>query len=215
MRIGILGTGVVGEGIGQKLIANGHEVRLGSRTPDNAKGHAWARAQGPKASAGTFASTAEFGELLFNCTHGESSIVALSAAGPANLGSKILIDVANAFSFTNGAIQLAYSSSDSLGEHIQNTFPALKVVKALNTLNVSLMVNPGALANGEHDLMMAGNDADAKAAVRAFLTKEFGWKHFVDLGDIKGARACEGWLSVWGRLYGTLKTPNFSMRVVK
>jgi len=55
MRIGILGTGMVGQAIGSKLIQLGHEVKMGSRTVDNEKATQWVKANGVRASQGTFA----------------------------------------------------------------------------------------------------------------------------------------------------------------
>ena len=67
MKIGIFGTGIVGQTIGTKLIQLGHEVKIGSRTADNEKATQWARANGARSSHGTFSDAAAFGEeILFN-----------------------------------------------------------------------------------------------------------------------------------------------------
>ncbi len=85
MNIGILGTGVVGQAIGAKLVHLGHEVKMGSRTADSPKAHAWAQSNGPQASHGTFADAAAFGKILFNCTAGVHSLEALELAGAVHL----------------------------------------------------------------------------------------------------------------------------------
>ena len=95
MKIAILGTGMVGQAIGSKLVALGHEVRMGSRTAGNEKAAAWVEQAGKGASAGTFADAAAFGELVFNCTAGVASLQALEAAGADNLADKILLDLSN------------------------------------------------------------------------------------------------------------------------
>jgi predicted dinucleotide-binding enzyme len=95
MKIGVIGTGMVGNAIASKLVALGHDVMMGSRTADNAKGLTWAKTAGPSGRVGTFAETAAFGELVFNCTQGTGSLAALRAAGAANLDGKIVVDVAN------------------------------------------------------------------------------------------------------------------------
>ena len=100
MRIGILGTGTVAQTLGAKLVQLGHEVKLGSRTATNDKAAAWAKGQGARASHGTFADAARFGEVLLNCTAGTASLDALKAAGAASLEGKILIDVANPLDFS-------------------------------------------------------------------------------------------------------------------
>jgi predicted dinucleotide-binding enzyme len=73
MNIGVLGTGMVGIAIGTKLAQIGHSVRMGSRTATNPKPAEWVKANGSNASQGTFADTAAFGEVLFNCTAGMAS----------------------------------------------------------------------------------------------------------------------------------------------
>ena len=102
MRIGVLGTGMVGSTIGTKLVSLGHEVMMGSREAGGEKAQAWVEAVGTGASEGTFADAAAFGELVFNCTAGIHSVAALEAAGPTNLAGKILVDVANPLDFSQG-----------------------------------------------------------------------------------------------------------------
>jgi 8-hydroxy-5-deazaflavin:NADPH oxidoreductase len=127
MKMGVLGTGMVGNAIASKLVALGHEVMMGSRTSDNAKARTWAETAGSKGSVGTFAETSAFGELVFNCTRGTGSMAALRAAGAANLDGKIIVDVANVLTPEGPGLE-------SLGEQIQKAFPHAKVVKTLNTL---------------------------------------------------------------------------------
>jgi predicted dinucleotide-binding enzyme len=95
MKLGVLGTGMVGNAIASKLTALGHDVMMGSRTANNPRATAWASRVGKGGCAGTFADTARFGEVVFNCTHGASAMAALSAAGEQNLEGKIVVDVAN------------------------------------------------------------------------------------------------------------------------
>ncbi len=215
MKIGILGTGVVGNAIATKLVKLGHEVKMGSRTADNMKGAEWVKENGVKASQGTFADTTAFGEILFNCTHGMASLDVLKLAGAGNLKGKILVDIANALDFSKGMPpSLAVCNTDSLGEQIQRAFPDVKVVKALNTVNCNLMVNPS-LVKGDHDLFICGNDAQAKAKVVDILKNWFGWKSVIDLGDITSARATEMLLPIWVRLMGLYKSPNFNFKIVR
>ncbi|MFV8749245.1 NADPH-dependent F420 reductase [Nannocystaceae bacterium ST9] len=216
MKIAVLGTGMVGNTIGSKLVALGHEVRQGSRSADNEKGKAWlAQIGSERASLGDYASAAGFGELIINCTAGGGSIEALTAAGERNLEGKVLIDIANPLDFSKGMPpQLSIFNDDSLGERIQRTFPGAKVVKTLNTVNCNVMVDPSRLP-GEHAMFMSGNDAQAKAQVRGILTEWLGWKQVLDLGDISTARGTESYLPLWIRLWGALKTPDFNIAIVK
>jgi hypothetical protein len=215
MKIGVLGTGMVGSAIGTKLVSLGHEVKMGSRTTANAKGAEWVKANGAKASQGTFADAAAFGEMLFNCTHGMASLDVLKQAGAQNLKGKIIVDIANSLDFSKGMPpSLAVCNTDSLGEQIQRAFPDAKVVKALNTVNCNLMVNPS-VVKGDHDLFICGNDAQAKTKVVDILKNWFGWKSVIDLGDITAARATEMLLPIWVRLMGLYKSPNFNFKIVK
>ena len=215
MKIGVLGTGMVGEALGTKLAALGHEVRMGSRDAKNPKALAWAAKAGERASVGTFADAAAFGELLLNCVGGKVALAALESAGKKNIGSKIVIDIANPLDFSKGMPpSLLTSSVESLGEQIQAAFPDARVVKTLNTVTCGVMVDPGSLPE-ETDMFLCGNDAGAKKEVEQLLREGFGWKRVHDLGDITNARATEHYLPLWVRLYGKLGTANFNMRLVQ
>lgn len=214
MKIGVFGTGMVGNAIATKLVQMGHDVRMGSRGAGNEKAVAWVKANGARASEGTFADSAAFGELLFNCTSGGASLAALQSAGAANLGSKVLIDVSNPLAHTPEGMTLSVCNTDSVAEQLQRAFPTLKVVKALNTLTAPLMVNPSALA-GEHDVLVSGNDEGAKTRVTQLLKDSFGWKNVVDLGDLSAARGQEMYVILWVRLFGALKSPMFNIHVVR
>jgi len=215
MKMAVLGTGDVGQRIATKLVELGHEVRMGSRSVDHAKGTAWADANGDRAELATFADAAAFGEWVFNCTSGTHSLAALEAAGAANLAGKILIDLSNPLDFSKGfPPTLSIANDDSLGEAIQRAYPDAKVVKTLNTVANSLMVDPGALPRPT-DLFVSGNDPDAKAAVTRFLKDELGWERVVDLGDITTARGTEAWLLLWTRLYAAFGDAEFNIELVR
>ncbi len=213
MQIGILGTGQVGRTIGGALVARGHHVRLGSRTAQHEGALAWAQEAGAGASAGTFSDAASFGELLFNCTSGTGSLAALAAAGADAMAGKILVDVANPLDFSHGMPPtLSVCNTDSLGEQIQRALPAVKVVKALNTMSCKVMVNPAQLG-GDHDLLLCGNDEAAKATIAAHLRDWFGWRTVIDLGPIQSARGMEMWLPLWLGLMRTLGTGAFNLHL--
>ncbi len=134
MKIGVLGTGMVGTTLATKLAELGHEVKMGSRRAGNEKAVEWASRAGPGASEGSFADAAAFGEVVVNATNGMGSLEALEAAGKDNLAGKVLIDVSNALDFSQGMPpSLIMSNTDSLAEQIQREFPGARVVKSLNT----------------------------------------------------------------------------------
>jgi 8-hydroxy-5-deazaflavin:NADPH oxidoreductase len=214
MKIAIFGTGVVGNAIGTKLVQLGHDVKMGSRTPDNAKAAAWVKANGAKASQGTFADAAAFGELVFNCTLGAGSLPAFESAGAKNLAGKTVIDVSNPLDFSKGMPPtLTVANTDSTAEQLQRAFPDAKIVKTLNTMNCNVMVNP-ALIPGEHDTFLSGNDAGAKGQVTEILKGWFGWKNVHDLGDLTAARGQEMYVIFWVRVMGAVKSPTFNIHVV-
>jgi predicted dinucleotide-binding enzyme len=155
MRIGLLGTGMVGHALADRLAQLGHQVRMGARDPDNEAADAWATQAGPNASAGDFADAASFGELVINATAGASSLAALDQATAGALAGKVLLDVANPLKQAGGETTLTVVNDDSLGEQIQRAFPDARVVKALNTMNCQVMVRP-ALVPGEHVVFVCG-----------------------------------------------------------
>lgn len=218
MKIGILGTGVVGNTLGTALIEKGHEVKMGSRDAVNEKAAEWTKANGKNASQGTFEDAAVFGDIIFNCTKGEHSLEALTSAGEQNLAGKILVDVANPLDFSKGMPPtLSLVNDTSLGETIQTAFPETKVVKTLNTLNCSLMVDASKLAEGDHHLFICGDDETAKQKVKELLHQNFNWKtdHIIDLGDITNSRGTEQLLPIWIRLWGALGTAEFNFKIVR
>jgi len=109
---------------------------------------------------------------------------------------------------------LTVCNTDSLGEQIQRAFPNVKVVKTLNTVNCSIMVNPSLLKD-DHDIFVSGNDPEAKQQVINILKNWFGWRSVVDLGDITTARGTEMVLPIWVRLWSVLQTPNFNFKIVR
>jgi hypothetical protein len=224
MKVGILGSGVVGQTIGAKLVERGEDVLLGTRSPDDVdekRGRApslaeWLAGTGDKAQLGTFAEAAAHGEVVINATSGMGSLEALRLAGEANLDGKILMDISNPLDFSGGVPPiLSVCNTDSLGEQIQRAFPKAKVVKTLNTTNAMVMVDPLRVAGGEHDLFVSGNDAEAKTRVTVLLKAWFGWRSVIDLGDITTARGAEMILPMWLRLWGALGTPMFNFRIAR
>jgi len=215
MKIAVLGTGMVGHAIGSRLIELGHEVRMGSRTANNEKALAWVADKGTNASTNTFANATQFAdEIVFNCTKGIFALDVLKMAGQENLKGKILIDVSNPLDFSKGMPPtLTISNTDSLAEQVQNLLPNTYVVKALNTMNCNLMLNPS-LVSGNHNAFLSGNDEGSKEKVKTLL-QTVGWssENIIDLGDITTARGTEMLLPIWIRLWGALGTDKFNFYV--
>jgi predicted dinucleotide-binding enzyme len=216
MRIGVLGTGRVGQMIGGRLVELGHDVVMGSRDPANPKAVEWASGLGGRAGVGTFADAAAHGEVLVNATSGSASVAALTAAGADHLAGKPILDIANPLDASRGfPPSLWVAGDDSLAEQIQRAFPAARVVKALNTMTAAVMVHPD-LVPGLHHTFLAGDDAAAKAVV-AGLLGEFGWprESIVDLGGLREARALEMYVVWWMSVRLALGTSEFNVRIVR
>lgn len=227
MKIGMLGTGGVGQTLAARLRETGHAVVIGTRDPaatlarsqPDAMGNppfaAW-HAEHAEVKLGTLAEAAAHGELIINATNGSGTLEALGAAGEANLRGKALLDISNPLDFSRGMPpSLFVSNTDSLAEQIQRAFPEAKVVKALNTTNARVMAYPRELAGGEHTMFVCGNDAGAKAQVVDLLRNGFGWRDVLDLGDLTAARGMEMFLPLWLSLFGALQTPAFNVKVVR
>ena len=216
MKIAVLGTGMVGRTLAGKLVECGHEVVMGSRSATNEAAMAWAAEAGPQARAATFFDAAAEAEVVINATPGTVSLDVLAAASTKNLAGKVLIDVANPLDHSAGfPPSLAISNTDSLAETIQRAFPSARVVKALNTMRADVMVAPDRLSGGDHDVFMAGDDAEAKDVV-AGLLREFGWRpeHIRDLGLLEAARGMEMWLPLWLRIFLKQGDRLFNIKVV-
>lgn len=212
MKIGVLGTGMVGQTLGAKLVSMGHEVMMGGRSADNEKVQGFVARTGGR--AGDFAAAAAFGELVIHCTRGDTALEVLRQAGSQNLVGKILLDISNPLDFSRGfPPSLSISNTDSLGETIQREFPDARVVKSLNTVTAAVMVNP-AMIHGAHTVFVSGNDKPAKGKIMDLL-RAFGWVSIIDLGDITSARATEQMLPLWTRLYSAFGTGEFNFAVLR
>jgi len=217
MKIAILGTGMVGNAIATKLVQLGYQIMMGSRTANSDAGQEWLRSVGGKAQIGAFADAAAFGEIVFDCTNGANSLAALRQAGASNMNGKILIQISNPLDFSHGMPpSLTVCNTDSLAEQVQREFPKVRLVKALNTMNVKVMVEPS-LVPGDHTLFICGNDEAARSEVGDHLCYWFGWRreNILDLGDITAARGLEMFLPLWLRIWGALGKVPFNIHVVK
>jgi hypothetical protein len=226
MEIAILGTGVVGRTLAATLLGLGHEVTVGTRDPEatlartepdgmgNPPFSAW-RAEHPAARLATYPEAAGPAELVVNATNGGVSVEVLHQAGAANLAGKVLLDVSNPLDFSQGfPPTLFVKDTDSLAEQIQRAFPDARVVKSLNTMTAAVMVDPGAVAGGEHSVFVSGDDDDAKQTV-VDLLKSIGHTDVIDVGDLSTARGTEMLLPIWVRLMGALGTPMFNFKIAR
>lgn len=219
MRIAVLGTGEVGRAIAGRCAEAGHDVVVGTRDPARTRERedyaAWLAAH-PAVRLVTNAQAGEHAELLVNATHGAGSLAALTDARVGEHGDLVVMDVANVLDFAGGAYPGIGADVDhSLAEQLQAAFPAARVVKALNTMNCQVMVDP-ARVPGEHVAFVAGDDEAAKATVRGVLA-DFGWPghRVLDLGGLTAARATEMYLPLWLTLFRAAGTPDVNIAVCR
>ncbi len=178
MKVGILGTGQVGQSLAAGFKKHGHEVKVGHRDP--------------KAS---YADAAKFAEIAVLCTPWDGTENAIKLADPKNLAGKVVIDVTNPIKPTaTDPFALALGFQDSGGEQVQRWLPRSRVVKAFNIVGNSLMVDPK-LPGGPPDMFIAGDDTAAKQTVTRMCT-QFGWP-VVDIGGIERARLLEPLAMLW------------------
>jgi predicted dinucleotide-binding enzyme len=222
---GVLGTGTVGQTLAAKLVSVDNEVRMGTRDVEASRARTepgWAGGQplgewlaaNPTVELATFHDAIAASEILINATTGSASVDALALGDPADLDSKILLDIGNPLDFSSGDLDLSVGITDSLGETLQRTYPTLRVVKSLNTVTAAVMVDPSLVGGGDHTMFVAGNYDSAKSEVTKLL-HSFGWRDVVDLGDISGSRGMEAMLVLWLRSMQTLGGPMFNVKLVR
>jgi 8-hydroxy-5-deazaflavin:NADPH oxidoreductase len=211
LKIGVLGSGVVGKTLGKGFSIQGHSVKIGSRNPDNEKLKEWRKEAKGDASTGTFAEAASFGELLVFAPLGSALDDVVNLAGPKNFDGKIVIDTTNALDFSRGMPPGLFTGpNDSLGERLQKRLPMARIVKCFNTVPNSRMVNP---ADKTAEMLICGNDAEAKKKVGQIL-KDFGWAGAIDIGGIKEASWLEALVPLWVRTASSINSWNSMFKVL-
>jgi predicted dinucleotide-binding enzyme len=194
VKVGVLGSGDVARTLASGFLKHGHEVTLGSRTPDKLQD--WA-ASNPKGKTGSFAAAGEFGELIVLAVKGSAASEALRLAREKNLAGKAVIDACNPIADAapvNGVLSFFTSGNESLLEQLQREFPAAHLVKAFNSVGAPFMVNPQ-FDGGKPTMFICGNDAGAKKSLTGILD-QFGWET-ADMGAVEAARAIEPLCILW------------------
>lgn len=193
MKVGILGSGVVGQQLGLGFIRLGLDVMIGTR--DISKLKEWQSNAGKKARTGSFEESARYGDMIVLATRWEGTKNVLEMAGKNNISGKIIIDATNPLDTTVTPPKMAVELGNSAGEQIQRFLPDSKIVKAFNIISAKTMCNPQ-LLEGKADLFIAGNDPDAKKHVIS-IAKEWGWENIYDMGDISQSYWLETLAMLW------------------
>jgi len=196
MRIGIIGSGEVGQTLGTAFLTEGHEVMLGTRNPGKEEVKKWKQAN-PKGQCSTFGVTAQFGDLLVLAVAGSAAEAAIKQAGTSHFTNKVLIDVTNPIAAAapqDGVLSFFTKPDESLMEQLQKLIPQAKLVKAFNSVGNAQMYKP-TVKGGPPTMFICGNDESAKKTVTGILTA-FGWET-ADMGKAIAARAIEPLCILW------------------
>lgn len=195
MKIGVLGSGVVGQTLGTGFIKHGHQVKIGTGNPN--KLNDWLKSAGSNASIGSFEQAASFGDIIVLSVKGTAALNVLEKAGNKNLADKTIIDSTNPIAEAapvNGVLQFFTKQNSSLMEELQSKYPQANFVKAFSCVGSALMVNPD-FSGTKPTMFIAGNNDDAKAQVKGILNT-FGWE-IEDMGKAEAARAIEPLCILW------------------
>ena len=196
MKIGIIGSGIVGRTLGNAFIQEGYEVMLGSRNPLKDEVVKW-KSENPKGATGNFEETAAFADIIVLAVSGLVATNAIQIAGPANFYGKVVIDTTNPISKdppADAVLNFFTDLNESLMEKMQKKIPQAKFVKAFNIVGSGLMYKPD-FAGIKPTMFICGNDGDAKKIVTDIL-ELFGWET-EDMGVTAAARAIEPLAILW------------------
>lgn len=195
MKVGIIGSGAVGQTLAKAFKSEGYNVMLGTR--NTSKEEIVRFNTETSIDIGTFDETAKFGDIIVLSTKGSAAAEALQQAGIENIGGKVVIDTTNPIAAvppTNGVLHFTTSLESSMMEELQQLAPDAKFVKAFNSVGNPLMYKPQ-LKEGTPTMFICGNDEAAKQTVTGILDA-FGWET-EDLGKVEAARALEPLSILW------------------
>lgn len=194
-RVGVIGSGTVGRVLADGFLAHGYEVMCGTREP--AKLEDWREAGGERASVGSTAEAARFGELVVLAVKGSAAEKAVADIGPENLAGKTVIDTTNPIADAppdHGVLRFFTTLDESLMERLQRAAPEARFVKCFSSIGGALMVNPD-LGGVKPTMFLCGDSEQAKGEVARVL-EQFGHEPY-DMGGVQAARAIEPLCILW------------------
>ncbi len=184
MKIGIIGSGNVGSGLGKIWGRGGHDIMFSSRHPEELKG--LAESIDKNARYGTPTEAVKFGEVVVLAVPWTQAKDALNSAGPFN--GKILIDCTNPLKPDLSG--LAVEPNTSAGEEVAKMAKDARVVKAFNTTFAALMQSESRMFGSMRPVDFYCGDDDSAKAVVSGLIRETGLEP-VDAGPLMSARYLE------------------------
>lgn len=196
MKVGILGSGVVGQVLAKAFLTEGHEVMIGTGNVSKEDLVKWQK-ENPSGKLGSFAEGAKFGELIVLAVSGDAATKVIEQAGKNNFSNKVVIDTTNPIAKQppeNGVLKFFTTLDRSLMEDLQKQVPDAKYVKAFNSVGNAFMYKPK-FPGGKPTMFICGNDDGAKKIVTDILTT-FGHET-EDMGKVEAARAIEPLCILW------------------
>lgn len=193
-KIGVIGSGIVGQVLASGFLKHGYAVTVGTRDPT--KLAEW-KAREPDGQVGSFADAARFGDLVVLAVAGAAAEEAVILAGLDHLEGKTVIDACNPISggpSAAGVLPFFTAGGESLLERLQRAAPGARFVKAFSCVGNALFVNPQ-LPGGPPTMFICGASAEAKQDVTTILD-QFGWD-VADMGAEEAARAIEPLCILW------------------
>src|SRR3954465_11010185 len=178
-NISIIGTGNMARTIGARAIAGGNTVEVMGR--DQSKAADLAKALGDGATTGEWG-TAPAGDIVIVALLHDGVVPVIVQYGDA-LAGKVIVDISNPFNSTFDG--LAHREETSIAQEVARVAPSgANVVKAFNTIFRSV------LEKGRPNVFIAGDNAQAKASVEAFI-ESLGLRP-LDVGGLNMAHWLEG-----------------------
>lgn len=182
MKVAIIGTGNMANGLANALAGAEHDIIIGSRDP--AKAAALAEQVGRGAQGRSIEAAAKLAEVIVLAVPYGAAAEAIKEAG--NLSGKVLVDITNPISADYKSLVIGHTTSAA--EEIQALAPQARVVKAFNTIFAQLL-SVEAHQNKTLQVFVASDDDAAKAQVSA-LAQSIGFEG-VDAGPLSNSRYIE------------------------
>lgn len=195
MRIGILGSGLMGGKLGTIFARAGHEVVF-SYSRDRGKLEQLAKDAGANARAGTPREAAEHAELVLLAVHWSRVDDVLEQAG--ELAGKIVVTCSLPMNADDRELVVAHTSSGA--EEIARKLPGSAVVSAFGSVpsEVFFAVFENRNSGDRTSLVYCADDDRAKS-VTAQLIRDVGFEP-VDAGPLRIARYVEPFTLLMGQL---------------
>jgi 8-hydroxy-5-deazaflavin:NADPH oxidoreductase len=196
MKVGIIGSGQVGQVLATAFLKEGHSAMLGTRDTAKETVQQW-KANNGSGLIGSFAEAAAFGDIIVLAIQGAVAQEALQLAGLENFSGKTVIDATNPIAKVapvNGVLSFFTTPNDSLMERLQQQLPAAHFVKAFNSVGSGFMYQPD-FGGTRPTMFICGNHTGAKQTVTGILDA-FGWET-ADMGGAEAARAIEPLCMLW------------------